>query len=544
MSFADSQPDSETPYENFVEPAPAVRTGVGLSLLDQLVAETKAVSGRTTDSGRDIERDDSPVQSDRSVDAQLRAFLSAETPREALTIWFGEETLLRHAGEDWSRFARKIQQAVAKIDALVTQQLLEILHHPKFQKLESSWRGIEHLINVKNSTEDAPTKIRILNASYSELFKDFDNAVEFDQSILFRKVYEEQFGTAGGEPFGVLLADYDIHPRPSKDHPYDDIAMLRSFSQIAAAAFCPTILNASPSMFSHDAFADMQVTADYSKVHDDKTFLTWRSFRESEDSRFISLTLPRMLLRRHYRDRLDREDGLPFSESLLDAADCLWGGAVFGFGEVLLRAFANNRWLADIRGAQRGKQGGGLVEGIGPESFDTDRMHVAEKPLVELQVSDTLERQLVDLGFMPLCSCKDMPSAAFYSCPSTQRPKRYDSESASANARISAMINYMLCVSRFAHYIKVIGRDKIGSFLDASELQYSLEQWINKYVTPDSEASQDTKARYPLREAQIRITPSPGKPGAFDCFFDLAPHYELEDMQASIRLRTEILRSN
>lgn len=475
--------------------------------------------------------------------AQLSAFLSASSVAEALKLWFGEAAIERLAGLPWSTIARQLQTSIARIDRMLTEQVSNIIHHPDFQKLEASWRGLEYLVRAKDDGGDAPIKIRVLNVTYAELCRDFDKAVEFDQSQLFQKVYEQEFGSPGGEPFGVLLADYEMHPRPSREHPYDDMAMLRSFSQVAAAAFCPIIMNASPSMFGHDSYAQMQATVDYEKIHQDLTFLSWRSFRETEDSRFIGLAMPRMLLRRQYADRTDRAGDFPYVEVVDDRQDCLWGGAAFAMGEVLMRSFAESRWLANIRGAQRADSGGGIVHGIGPESFATDSPQVTQKPLTELQVVDSLERQMVDLGFIPLCSCKDMPLAAFYSCPSAQKAKTYHDTDATVNARMSAMMNYMLCVSRFAHYLKVIGRDKVGSLIDASVLQQHLQNWINDYVTADSEADARIKARYPLREADLQVVPVPGKAGAFDCVFRLAPHYELEDMQASIKLRTELIRS-
>ncbi len=472
----------------------------------------------------------------------LDSFLNAESTSERLRIWLGEAAVTRLASVRWSSIARQLQSAIARIDRLLSEQTSEIIHHPAFQKLEASWRGVEYLVKARADAGDEQIQLRIFNASYAELCRDFDRAVEFDQSQLFQKVYEQEFGMAGGHPFGVLLADYDIHPRPSPDHPYDDMAMLRSFSQVAAAAFCPIVLNASPNMFGHDSFGEMQTTVDYEKVHQDLSFLSWRSFRDSEDARFVSLAMPRMILRHAYQDRTDRDEDFPYSEPIVGRDDCLWGGAAFAFGEVLMRAFANNRWLADIRGAQRADSGGGIVRGIGPEHFATESPDCAQKPLTELLIGDSLERQMVDLGFLPLCACKDMPLAAFYSCPSTQKAKSYQDAEATANARLSAMLNYMLCVSRFAHYVKVIGRDKVGAFLDASLLEQQLQNWINGYVTADSEASTQVKARYPLREANLQVVPIPGKPGAFDCIFRLVPHYELEDMQASIKLRTELIR--
>ncbi len=516
-----------------VEEAPAAQQ-LPLGLLDQLVEKTRPSATRQRRGGAD-------AATTASTDT-LTAFLSAETVSEGLRIWLGQTAIERLSGTQWSTIARQLQSAVARIDRLLSEQISEIIHHPAFQKLEASWRGLEYLVNAREDTSDEQIKIRILNVSYAELCRDFDRAVEFDQSQLFQKIYEQEFGTAGGLPYGVLLADYDIHPRPSPEHPFDDMAMLRSFSQVAAAAFCPIVLNASPTMFGHDSFGGMQTTVDYEKIHQDLSFLSWRSFRDTEDARFVSLAMPRMKLRHAYADRTDREGDFPYSEPITGRDDCLWGGAAFAFGEVLMRAFADSRWLADIRGAQRSDSGGGIVRGIGPEHFSTDSPDCAQKPLTELQIGAGLERQMVDLGFLPLCACKDMPLAAFYSCPSTQKAKTYQEVDATANARLSAMTNYMLCVSRFAHYVKVIGRDKVGAFLDAPVLEHQLQNWINGYVTADSEASARVKARYPLREASLQVVPVPGKPGAFDCVFKLTPHYELEDMQASIKLRTELIR--
>ncbi len=521
----------------------AVEAVLAPSCLDELVAwstrhspEAKAATPHARG-----EMETGSPDSSRPDSSRLDRFIETESVAEALELWLGEDGIRRLWHESWARIARQLQVAVARIDRLLNEQVLEILHHPEFQKLEATWRGMEYLVNVKEEVGDAPIKIRMLNVKYAELFKDFDKAVEFDQSQLFRKVYEEEFGSPGGEPFGVLIADFDVQPHPDREHPFDDVAMLRSLSQVAAAAFCPIVLNASPAMFGHDHFAEMQPTTDYERIHQDLTFLSWRSFRDTADSRFIGLAMPRMLLRRHYADRSDRQGDFPFVETVAGHDECLWGGAGFALGEVLMRSFASNRWLADIRGAQRDREGGGIVHGIGAEEFSTESRRLAEKPIVELQMSDALERQMVDLGFLPLCACKDLPMAAFFSCASAQKPRQYQDEAASANARISSMLNYMLCVSRFAHYVKVIGRDKIGAFADAGDLEGYLQNWINGYVTPDSEAHDDVKAQYPLREASLRVIPTPGKPGTFECVFQLSPHYELEHMQAAIKLRTELV---
>ncbi len=269
-------------------------------------------------------------------------------------MWFGESYVEKNAAERWSRIARRLQADIAKIDLLLNNQVNAILHHPSFQKLESSWRGIEYLTMCKEAAGDAPIKIRMLNVSWTELCKDFDRALEIDQSQLFKKIYEEELGTPGGLPYGVVIADYDIHPRPSREHPYDDVAMLKSLSKVAASSFCPFILNASPSMFALESFDQMQPSIDFSKIQQDLSYLTWRQFRETEDSRFVGLVMPRMLMRGRYQETMDRPDGFPFREQIRNSNDQLWGGACFAMAEPLIRSFAENRWLADIRGFSGG----------------------------------------------------------------------------------------------------------------------------------------------------------------------------------------------
>ncbi len=472
----------------------------------------------------------------------LEEFLGEKNTSTKLAMWFGETFLEKQADEKWRTVARRIQADIAKIDDLLNRQTNQILHHPDFQKLEASWRGVEYLTRCLEAAGDAPIRVRVLNVSWNELCKDFDRALETDQSQLFQKVYEEELGTPGGIPFSVLLADYDIHPRPSREHPHDDIAMLKSLSRVGAASFCPIILNAAPEMLSLSNFSEMQPSIDFSKIQQDLTFLSWRQFRETEDARFIGLVMPRILMRDRYPDTTDRHDGFPYHESIRTSQDQLWGGACFAIGETLIRCFAENRWLADIRGVKRGFTGGGIVHGAAREEFHTDSAGIVLKPFTELMIGDSLETHLVELGFVPLCHCKDSGVAAFYSTPSTQKPKTYHDLSANTNSKMSAMLNYMFCVSRFAHYLKVMGRDKIGMFKEPEDIQYELSNWLHGYVTSDSNADERIKSRYPLREAEIRVIATPGKAGSYEIMMKLSPHFELEEMQASIQLRTELVR--
>lgn len=467
----------------------------------------------------------------------LDQFLNAGSVRQALSCWLGREP-----SGDRERLVRRLNRDVAAIDRLLNEQLNCVLHHPEFQRLEASWRGVRLLVDSADREGDPAIKVKLLHATWREVERDFERAVEFDQSQMFRKVYEQEFGHPGGEPYSVLLGDYEIHPRPTAGHPHDDLGVLAGFSRVAAAAFCPFITAAHPSLFGLDHFRDFQQRLDHARTFQHVDYLKWNSLRQTEDARFVGLTLPRVLMRLPYQDDGSRLDRFCFREDVagVDHDKYLWGNAAYGFGSVLIRAFAQSGWLSDIRGVQRDVEGGGLVTGLPVHSFGTDRPGLAVKCSTDVVISDELERQLSELGFMPLCDCKDTPYSAFYSNPSLQQPKIYDRPAATANARLSARLQYMLCVSRFAHYIKVLGRDKVGSFGEAGELQQFLERWIVRYVTADAEASPETKARFPLREAQIEVIEQPGKPGAYQCVMQLAPHYELDELRATVRVATEL----
>jgi type VI secretion system ImpC/EvpB family protein len=480
-----------------------------------------------------------PGQGSREPDdSRLRRFLRAGTVRQALAEWFGQvpDNLSKQ------RLVRRLNADVARLDRVLNDALNSILHAPAFQRLEASWRGLQYLVNRADYEDDANIKIRVLDVTWSELEKDFDRATEFDQSQLFRKVYENEFGMPGGEPYGVLIADYQVHPEPNAQHPHDDMAIVQALSQVAAAAFCPVILNASPAMFGLDSFAGLEHRVDHARTFGQLNYLKWRGLRDREDSRFVGLTLPHTLMRLPYEDDGRRVDRFQFQEDVAgpDFRKYLWGGAAFAVGEVLMRSFAQAGWLADIRGVRRGEERGGLVTGLPVHWFTTDRTGVATKCSTDVVVSDELEKQLSDLGFIPLCHCPDTEFSAFYSNQSIQKPKIYDREVATVNARISSMIQYMLCVSRFAHYVKVLARERSGSFTEAQEFEDLLHRWIIKYVGGDREATPDVKARRPLREAQVKVQSVPGKPGSFQCVMHLAPHYELDELSASVKLTTEL----
>jgi type VI secretion system protein ImpC len=459
---------------------------------------------------------------------------------------FGAETQNRERGKELvKRFVDQILQGsiviaadteamlnarIKQIDELISLQLNEIMHHPEFQRLEASWRGLKYL--VSNTETSSNLKIKILNASKKELLKDFERAPEFDQSALFKKVYEEEFGQFGGAPFGALLGDFEF------GRGGQDISLLEKMAQVAAAAHAPFLTAASSGMFNLESFTELDQPRDLGKIFDTTEYARWKAFRDSEDSRYVALTVPRMLLREPYGqatvpvEAFDYEEGVDGS----DHNNYLWGNAAWALGVRVTQAFAKHGWCATIRGVQSG----GLVEGLPVHNFRTDAGDVAMKCPTEVPVSDRREKELADLGFAPLVHCKGTPKAAFFSVQSAQKAKVYDSDAASANARISAQLPYIFAVSRFAHYLKSMMRDKVGGYMSRSEAETFLNNWIQQYVVANDDAAFEVKAKHPLRDARIDVTEMPGKPGAYRAVAFLRPHFQLDELSVSLRLVADL----
>jgi type VI secretion system protein ImpC len=423
-----------------------------------------------------------------------------------------------------------INARIAQIDHLLSIQLNEILHHPDFQKLEGSWRGLKYLLNQSETGEGM--KIKVLNVSKKELLKDLQRAPEFDQSALFKKVYEEEFGIFGGAPFGALVGDYAIGKGP------EDIEFLERVSQVAASAHAPFLTGTDPSLFNLDGFTQLDAPRDLAKIFDTTEYAKWKSFRASEDSRYVGLCLPRTLARLPYGKNTTPVEAFSYEENVdgSDHSKYAWSNAAYALGARLTQAYSLYGWCAAIRGVE----GGGLVEGLPVHNFYTDEGDVAMKCPTEAPITDRREKELADLGFIPLVHCKGTDYAAFFSVQSAQKAKVYDKDSANANARLSAQLPYILACSRFAHYLKAMMRDKIGSFMSRGDCEAWLNQWIQNYVTPDDRASPSTKASKPLREARIDVVEVPGKPGAYRAVAFLRPHFQLDELSTSLRLVAEL----
>jgi type VI secretion system protein ImpC len=423
-----------------------------------------------------------------------------------------------------------INARIGQIDRLISNQLNEVMHHPDFQKLEGSWRGLHYL--VQRSETGDKLKIRVMNVSKNDLLKDMEKAPEFDQSALFKKIYEEEFGTFGGAAYGALIGDYEFSNHPQ------DMALLEKITEVAAAAHAPFISAASPQMFGLDSFTDIGAPRDMAKVFQTSDYAKWKSFRESDDSKYVALALPHILARLPYGKKSVPVESFGFEEDVEGSVHTkyLWGNAAYALGTRLTDAFAKYHWCAAIRGVE----GGGLVSGLPVHTFRTDEGDVALKCPTEIAITDRREKELADLGFAPLVHCKGTDYAAFFSVQTANKPKVYDTPAATANARLSSQLQYILAVSRFAHYLKSMMRDKIGSFLSRKNAEDFLNRWISNYILLDDDAGQDTKAKFPLREARIEVSEIPGKTGAYRAVAYLRPHYQLDELSVSLRLVAEL----
>jgi type VI secretion system protein ImpC len=423
-----------------------------------------------------------------------------------------------------------ISARVAQIDHLVSIQLNEILHNPQFQKLEATWRGLKYLL--EQSETGTQLKIRILNTSKKELLRDLQRAPEFDQSAMFKKVYEEEYGLFGGEPFGALVGDYEFSKHP------EDLELLEKVSQVAAAAHAPFLSAAAPELLNMDSFTNLDQPRDIGKIFDSTEYAKWKGFRESEDSKYVALTCPRVLMRLPYGRDTAPIEGFNFEEGVdgTDHSKYLWGNAAYALASKMTQAFATYGWCVAIRGVE----GGGLVEGLPSHTFRTDQGDVALKCPTEIAITDRREKELADQGLVPLVHCKGTDKAAFFSIQSGNKPKLYDSDAANANARLSAQLPYMMATCRFAHYLKAMMRDKIGGFMSRDDCWRFLNRWIGKYVTQDDKATAAVKAKFPLREARVDVEEVAGKPGVYRAIAYLRPHFQLDEINVSLRLVAEL----
>jgi type VI secretion system protein ImpC len=432
---------------------------------------------------------------------------------------------------------KTINATIKAIDRKLSEQLAAVMHHPDFQKLEGSWRGLNYL--VMNSETSAQLKLKVLNVSKRELFNDVDKAVEFDQSQIFKKLYENEFGSPGGEPYGALIGDYEFINHP------EDIDLLSKMSNVAAAAFCPFISAASPKLFGFEnSWEDLTRPRDLEKIFTAIEYTKWKSFRESEDSRFTTLVMPRVLSRLPYGAETKPIEEFGYEE--VDASkpvphdDFTWMNASYVMGTKMTDAFAKSGFCTAIRGAE----GGGKVEGLPAFLFKSDDGDTDLKCPTEVGITDRREAELSKLGFLPLCHYKNTDYSVFFGGQTVQKPKKYDRPEATANAAISARLPYIMATSRFAHYLKVMARDWIGSFKEAGDLENELNRWIKNYVNSNENAGQENRAKYPLREAKVVVQPIPGQPGSYNAVAWMRPWLQFEELTTSMRMVASIPKTS
>ncbi len=415
---------------------------------------------------------------------------------------------------------------IAKIDAKISLQLDEVLHNPEFQKLEASWRGLHYL--VMNSETGNMLKIKLFAATRDEVQEDLERAVEFDQSALFKKIYEEEFGTLGGAPYSCLLGDFYIGRSPR------DVSFIKKISQVAAAAHAPFLAAVNASMFDLKTFGELHVPRDLKKIFENSELTAWNSFRDTEDSRYVNLFLPKILVRLPYGQDTIPVKEFNYNESVdgMDNSKFCWGNPAYAMALRITTAFSKFGWTAAIRGVE----GGGLVEDLPAYTFKTPYGDMSLKCPTEVMITDRREKELSDLGFIAACHNKGTDKAVFFGAQSTQRPKKYNTPEATSNAALSARLTYMLNVSRFAHYTKMLMRDKVGSFLSAKDIQRYLNNWIADYIFLSDEGGQEVKSKYPLREASIEVVSNDEDPGSYKAVMFLRPHFQLEELEVSLRL--------
>jgi type VI secretion system protein ImpD len=467
----------------------------------------------------------------------LSVFLAEPSTGRALLQWLGMDTIARWRGDRRSVKAA-LDRDIAAIDALIADQLNLIIHHERFQTLEAAWRGVDYLVRAADGVSNV--KLRILAATWADIVRDLERAPDFDQSDLFDKIYSQEFGMAGGEPFGVIVGDYYLTHRRTPQHPTDDVAALQSLSAVAAAAFAPFVAGCDASLFGLESFREFASEINLDTIFQQAEYARWRSLRSFEDCRFVGLCLPKVLLRKPWRDEPHRRAGFRFREDreLPPDRGYLWGNAAFAFAAIAIRAFGQAGWFAELRGARRGALTAGLVNDLPVDYFTTDRPDIAFKQTVEVAIPDRHERQLGDYGLITLSAAEYTPYSVFYGNPSILQPQRYTALVATINARLSSMLQYILCIGRFAHAIKVIGRDRVGSFSTPEECQTLIQNWLTEYVTGNPEASLDLRIRHPLREGRVIVTEAPGQPGNFRMEMYLRPHLQLDDISSGIRLTT------
>ena len=476
----------------------------------------------------------------------VERFLNSGGERDCAAILFGRSSLSRMTLREYQQ---ELAGLICRIETLVAEQIHQILHHVAFQKLEASWRGLKYLVvqaerSLREGARSAHVRLQVLDVSQEELRKSFSRAVEFDQSDLFRKIYQQGFGQAGGEPFGLLLGDYEFQSSVR------DCELLRLIAGVAASAFAPFVAAASPALLGLEDFSQLNRPFQLSAALSGPEFAKWRSYRSSPDAKFVSLIAPRVVYRAPYSDNGRSLFGFRFHEDVSgkvsqdgsdsDVGRYLWGNPCYAFGSVVIRSFCRTGWFAEIRGMRTDEIGGGMVDGLPQISFETESEGQALRPPTEIVLSRHWEDEFARHGLIPVADCQDSPYALFPSNSSTYQGERTaQDQKIVENERLSAMTQYVLCASRFAHYLKVIARNKLGNTDSPLDLQDELNgRWLQHYVSQTAHLNPHERAKYPLREGWVDVSTIPDQPGAYELKLYLCPRFQLDDVEVGISLKT------
>ena len=468
-------------------------------------------------------------------EALLNKSIGARTPEKQTAVQTAVRTLAQQALASTTLISpdvtKTISAIIAEIDKKLSEQINLIVHHDDFKALEGAWRGLHHLVN--NTETDEMLKIRVLNISKNDLkktLKKFEGTA-WDQSPIFKKLYDEEYSTPGGQPYGALVGDYFFDNSP------EDVKMLGNIAQVAAAAHAPFITGAGPSVMGMDTWQELSNPRDLTKIFQTADYAAWRSLRDSDDARYIGLAMPRFLARLPYGAKTVPLEEFAFEEDTAgaDHAKYCWANSAYAMATNITRAFKNYGWCACIRGTESG----GVVEGLPVHTFPTDDGGVDMKCPTEIAITMRREAELAKNGFMPLSHYKNTDFAAFIGAQSLQKPAAYDDPDATANANLSARLPYLFATCRFAHYLNKMVYDKVGSFKERDDMEAWLNKWINQY-TCDSKADEEMKRRYPLAEAKVVVEDVKGNPGYYTSKFYLRPHYQLEGLTVSLRLVSRV----
>ncbi len=456
----------------------------------------------------------------------------------APALWVGAAFDRDPGGLHFALLAARIDRLITMIDAALTRQLNAICAKPEFQALEARWRALALLVGQADASSGTVI-IRLLDASCQELSRSLERAADYDQSALFRRVYDDEFGMPGGIPFGLIVADYEVSARPEAAWG-DQTEVLRRLAAVGAAAFCPVVLGASPALVGLEDFSDLTPWTDTSAAltgRGDAFHLNWERLRREEDTRFIGIIAPRIAIRAPYhRFEGGRADGFTYDET---PGKPLYANGAFAFASVVISAFLDHGWFAAIRGAYQDASGGGRVVAFRPFDFRTEDHGLSGQAPVEVRLTSAQEEALIDQGIIPLAALHLEASAVFGANPSLHRPPTYATPVATQNARLAAMLQYVLCTSRFAHYLKVMMRDEIGNIADPGDIERRLTDWLRAYCLGNDDADQALKAQYPLRDAGVQVAAIPGRPGTYSCTVRLQPHFQLDDIATSFHLIAE-----